>query len=169
VSEDTSKSHAEYISDEKPVAVSSVPQNKPKDQSALSNAVMVQAQFSGPLPPPAILEHYDQIQPGAANRIICMAEEQSAHRRAIEKLIVQAEASSQRLGPILGFIIAMTVIIGGMWLIANGREIGGLVAVLTALGALVGVFVYGKYQQQKELERESGQRSKQKKPKNRRK
>lgn len=38
--------------------------------------------YSGPLPPPAMLEQYNNIAPGAANRIIAMAEtEQNIRKR----------------------------------------------------------------------------------------
>ena len=41
-------------------------------------------QFSGLLPHPKILQEYEQVYPGAANRIIKMAEDQSQHRQKIE-------------------------------------------------------------------------------------
>lgn len=113
---------------------------------------MLQArQFSGPLPPPEILEHYNQILPGAAERIIRMAEQQGEHRRSLEKTAIEANATAEKRGPILGFILAMTALIGGIWLISKGLKIEGLVALLTAIAAPVGVFVYGKVQQQKDL------------------
>jgi uncharacterized membrane protein len=118
----------------------------------IKTSLMLQAQFSGPIPPPAILDQYNKILPGAAERIICMAEQQGDHRRHLEKVTIEANAFSEKLGPILGFIIAMTAIVGGIWLISKGLKIEGLAAVLTAIAAPVGLFVYGKYQQQKELQ-----------------
>jgi len=129
-------------------------------------AMVVATQFSGPLPPPAILEYYDQIHPGAADRIIKMAEEQGAHRRAMETIVIKAEAAEQNRGPILGFILAMTSVLGGIWLISKGLQTVGLVAVMGAIAAPVGVFIYGKYSQQKELD--SMQEKPTKKKKNRR-
>ena len=38
--------------------------------------VGMRASFSGPLPPPKILEDYDRVCPGAADRIIKMAEKE---------------------------------------------------------------------------------------------
>jgi uncharacterized membrane protein len=43
------------------------------------------ALFSGPIPPPDLLERYNQIIPEGADRILKMAEKQSAHRQKIEK------------------------------------------------------------------------------------
>ena len=48
--------------------------------------------WSGPLPPPKVLEAYDRLVPGAAERIMKMAEQQSEHRRGLEKTVVEAGA-----------------------------------------------------------------------------
>jgi len=45
----------------------------------------------------------------------------------------------------------MTAIIGGSLLVYGGKETSGLTAIITALAGLVGVFVYGKREQKKEL------------------
>ena len=111
--------------------------------------------FSGPLPPPEALERYNQIVPGAAERIIAMAESQHDHRQELEKHVIHSNVSAQRLGTLLGFIVAMTAIIGGIWLIHEGKDTAGLASVLTALGALVGVFVYSKVEQKKELDKKT--------------
>lgn len=147
------------MSDESPkpgIVVSGAgPQSQVKQNKlgTIQASLMLQArQFSGPLPPPEILDHYNQIHPGAAERIICMAEQQGDHRRHLEKVTIEANAFSEKLGPILGFILAMTVVVGGIWLISKGLKAEGLAAVLAAVAAPVGVFVYGKSQQKKELE-----------------
>jgi len=49
----------------------------------------------GPLPPPAILKHYDAIVPGAAERIIAMAEGEVTHRRSIEIQQVNADIQTR--------------------------------------------------------------------------
>jgi uncharacterized membrane protein len=52
---------------------------------------VVQAvEYSGPLPPPAVLQRYDQVVPGAAERILRMAEGQSKHRQALESVVVRS-------------------------------------------------------------------------------
>jgi len=107
--------------------------------------------FSGPLPPPEILQKYNEILPGAAERIIKMAESQHEHRLLLEKKVVESNTFSQRVGLILGFVIAMTAIVGGIWLSSSGKSGAGLTSIIAALAALVGVFIYGKIQQGKEL------------------
>jgi uncharacterized membrane protein len=108
-------------------------------------------QWSGPLPHPEALERYNQIVPSAAERIIKMAETQHDHRIKIEKNVVDSNIAAQRLGTILGFIVAMTAILGGIFLVYVGKEATGIASIVTALVGLVGVFVYGKNEQKKDL------------------
>lgn len=91
--------------------------------SAAAQLVKVAAtlSYSGPLPPPEALQRYDQILPGAANRIIKMAESQHEHRQKLEKTVVESNAFSQKVGLILGFVVAMTAIVGGSGSLAKVR------------------------------------------------
>ena len=50
-----------------------------------------------------------------------MAESQHDHRQALEKHVIHSNVSAQRLGTVLGFIVAMTVVIGGMYLVHEGK------------------------------------------------
>ena len=68
----------------------------------------VSQSFSGPLPHPDVLRKFNEIVPGAAERIIKMAEEQSAHRKELEKKVVDSDIARSKWGQILGFIIAIT-------------------------------------------------------------
>ena len=47
--------------------------------------------WSGPLPPPAALQRYDEVLPGAAERILAMAETEQQHRMEQEKAFVAQE------------------------------------------------------------------------------
>jgi uncharacterized membrane protein len=123
----------------------------PAQSAELRFQAMMRESFSGPLPPPEVLDRYNQILPGAAERIIVMAESQHAHRLGLEKHVIHSNVSAQRLGTILGFVVAMTVIIGGTWLVHDGKSGQGLAAILSALAVLVGTFIYSKHEQQKEL------------------
>jgi uncharacterized membrane protein len=114
-------------------------------------ATRVSSVFSGPLPPPEILQKYDVVLPGAAERILKMAESQHRHRQELEKKVIDADTLSQTAGMVLGFVIAMTAIGGGIWLTSIGKSGAGLTSIIAALAALVGVFVYGKMQHGKEL------------------
>ena len=112
--------------------------------------------FSGPLPPPEALDKYNQALPGAAERILAMAEKQSDHRRELEAKVVSSNVFVQKVGPFLGFVVAMTVVVGGMILILRGKDGYGLAAIIAALASLTGVFVYGKAKQNRELTAKAG-------------
>ena len=68
------------------------PSNDPRNlRERLAVTASMEA-FSGPLPRPADLEFYEKIVPGAAERILTMAEKQGAHRQEIEKIVVKSGA-----------------------------------------------------------------------------
>ena len=54
-----------------------------------TTAVAVSQSFSGPLPPPEVLEHYERIAPGTAERLLAMAESQSAHRQGHDAAVLK--------------------------------------------------------------------------------
>jgi uncharacterized membrane protein len=111
--------------------------------------------FSGPIPHPDVLARYDQVCPGAADRIIGMAERQETHRQSLEVRVIWSNTRVQLLGPILGFILALAIIALGGWLLATGRPLEGLSALVLAAAGIVVPFVVGKRQQAAELKRKS--------------
>ncbi len=55
------------------------------DESRQSVLAMRSAMFAGPLPPPEILQGYNDIVPGSAARLLKMAEKQQEHRMELER------------------------------------------------------------------------------------
>jgi uncharacterized membrane protein len=109
--------------------------------------------FSGPLPPPEVFAKYEQILNGSADRILKMAENQSTHRQFLEKRVISGEQFRANTGLILGFIIGMTVVIGGLTLIYLEKDWQGFVLLVGGIGSLVGTFVYGKKQKKTDLQK----------------
>lgn len=63
-----------------------LPNIPPRPPGRDPNSVFVaESSWQGPLPPPEILQGYEAAFPGAAERILRMAEDQGAHRRDMEK------------------------------------------------------------------------------------
>ena len=106
----------------------------------------------GPLPHPSILQEYDNIVPGAAERIICMAEEQAKHRQGLESSVIKSDIADSKRGLYLGFIIGIVAIIAGTVCILQGQTIAGGVMGGSAVPGLAAVFVYGSQQRRKERE-----------------
>jgi uncharacterized membrane protein len=56
------------------------------------------ATYSGPLPPAADFERYNAALPGAAERILAMAEKEAAHRHDAEDSLVKEEVRASKTG-----------------------------------------------------------------------
>lgn len=106
-----------------------------------------------------MLREYDSILPGAADRIITMAEAQSRHRQQLESNVIMSDIANARTGLHYGLIIGLVSIIGGCVCIALGQQIGGSIIGGTGLTSLVGVFVYGTRERRKEREKRLGMRA----------
>ena len=106
----------------------------------------------GPLPEPQILLQYDQISPGAADRIIKMAEQQSCHRQKLELIVIKSGARDSLLGLIFGLIIGLATVVGAVLSISKGYQGGGATLGISGIAGLVGVFVYGSRQRRQERE-----------------
>lgn len=105
----------------------------------------------GPLPLPEHFKKYEEILPGSAERILTMAENQSTHRQELEKCVIYSSTRNETLGVIFAFIIFMTTIGLGAWLLYNNKNVGGLATIASAVFGGVGVFIYGKKKQREEL------------------
>lgn len=106
--------------------------------------------FSGPIPPPNLLERYNEVVSNGAERILAMAEKQSAHRESLETKVVDANLKSQRRGQTQAFIVALAVILGGIYIMAKGYSGWGFAAIITSLASLVAIFAIGKREQRNE-------------------
>ncbi len=79
-----------------------------------------------------------------------MAEDQGAHRRSLEKKVINGDNVRSILGIVCGFIIGMGTIGGAIYLLSLGINAGGLLLGLGGLTSLVGVFIYGSQLRKKE-------------------
>lgn len=129
-------------------------ENKPKaveekDTSTIPSirkvAQVSQAQFvyRGPLPPAAQLKGYEDVLPGAADRIITMAETQSTHRQQIEKAVIAARTRDSLLGILGAIILAVSILIGSVVCILANHDAAGGVMITGVLVALCTVFIKG--------------------------
>lgn len=108
--------------------------------------------FSGPLPTPEMLEKYEQIYPGIAERILQMAEKEQTERHRQKQELIELEKKNQRD---LNFNIRLGLFLGfGSVLISSGMcmyfaYLGNVEAAANAakwvIASLAGVFVAGRY------------------------
>lgn len=119
---------------------------------AKRKAVFSAIQYSGPLPPAEQLQAYEEILPGAADRIIKMAEDQAFHRRTQEEKMVNSSCGDSRLGLWLGFTIGLcALVLSGTIAIFADTTLGSLLG-FVSITSLVGVFVYGSRQKRQASE-----------------
>jgi uncharacterized membrane protein len=97
--------------------------------------------YSGPLPPPQIFKEYNDILPGAADRILRMAEIQAAHRQSLERHSVWSGSNRAYLGLFFGFIISVIITVGAIHLLNTGRDVTGFGLLLTAAVGFVGLYL----------------------------
>ena len=91
------------------------------------------------MPPPDVLRTYNEIVPNAAERIFVLMEMQAVHRTEMERKGFWRSYS----GLIAGFIVAMTPLGLGAWLIFDGHDWAGGIVVGVDLVGLAYVFVFG--------------------------
>lgn len=124
-------------------------------KSNSTNAVRYQRSelYAGPLPHPNILEKFEQILPGAADRILKQAEAQTEHRIEIEKKVVSADIIKSYLGLVFGFILGLSGIGSGVYLATLGFNVFGPLLSGGSLITLVAVFIYGTRSRKQEREK----------------
>lgn len=147
-------------SDEEVSAETEGKKNLQQENLLLGEQLSTSVQFTGPIPPPGILEEYNRIFPDAANRFISMAESEQKHRHKMQEKLVDAqifddkqERTERRLGQIFGLTVGVVSIVAGSVTSILGASIAGSIAggVLGSAGVagLVSVYVLGRRDQQK--------------------
>lgn len=104
--------------------------------------------FSGPLPHPDTLEKYEKTCPGAANRIIKMAESQTNHRQKLEFKFMDSNVKNERLGMNYSFIIVGGFMLMGGILILMDKQAAGYLSLFGPAILQVGNLGYQKYREQ---------------------
>lgn len=93
------------------------PQQVPQEnqQTAQQITAVQQQSWSGPLPPPAALEHFNRIIPNGAERILAMVEREQEHRTRYEQKALDATAREARRGQYLGSGLSALALIGAVF------------------------------------------------------
>lgn len=105
----------------------------------------------GPLPPPEDFAAYEQALPGAADRIMRMAEKSLEARIHQQEVIGDCDKSRIRndfveaiIGQVFGLIVCIGLGIGGYELIQAGHDAAGGAFIGVPAVALVGHFIFGR-------------------------
>ena len=103
----------------------SPPNINPKPPEAATFTIEASQQntveFRGRPPPPEILQAYNKALPNGAERIVALAERQTARRQEIEKTVVKGNAAVQKVGVFASLLITLTAMSLGSVLIYNDK------------------------------------------------
>ena len=113
-------------------------------------ALLAQTQFtSGPLPSPEIMQGYEKVVPGAAERILQMAEKQQTHRMSEETKMINSEISDSKRGMIFAFILCILALAVSAVIAIFSKSTGGYVVACivgsSSLWNVVGQFIYQRW------------------------
>ena len=100
--------------------------------------------YQGPLPPPEVLKKYNEAHPNATAIILRSFEEEGKHRRKMQSAIVEQGIVRARRGQLFAFILAMTVVVGGVLLLLLEKNIVGFSAIGLGFAGLVTAFLAGR-------------------------
>lgn len=123
-----------------------------QDRIRMAELIVQEASlFSGPLPPPVMLQRYNEALPGLADRITLMAEKQLDHSQQINSQQVQSEITAQARDHtyrLFGMATALVALIGILslvgWLAFVGQPwLAGTLG-FSSMAAIVWMFIHGR-------------------------
>lgn len=94
---------------------------------------------SGDLPPPSMLQGYNEIVEDGAERLFKMAERASEDR----SIAVRSRARNETMGTVFGFLAFLGFLAVGVWFVFNGYEEVGMVWMALQFGSTVWIRTYG--------------------------
>ena len=121
------------------------PNNLQKHQVAIAT------QYTGPIPPPTALREYDAILPGAAERIMTLAEAEAKHRHTMDvegarqnDTVIEKSFDERKRGQWFGLIIgSLALVTAIIALLNNHPTVAGVIGGTAAVG-LVSAFLVGR-------------------------
>lgn len=135
------------------VASATAKQSEPSSIQTVS-----QTTFQGPIPSPDALDRYNKVIPGAAERILKMAESETAHRHQQEIQTLNANVNAQTrqldiaelqtkkiyrsdtIGQALGFTVSIACIVGSVTLALNNLELAAAALAAIPTAAVIRAF-----------------------------
>ena len=102
---------------------------------------MLAATFKGPIPPPGVLQGYEDVRPGYADTIMGWAGAEGEERRRSARI----EQWFTHGKDILGLLCSTGLCAWALWLgfrlLSGGHEVGGLATIIGAMVPLAGALI----------------------------
>lgn len=108
-------------------------------------SMMIAQSHSGPLPPAREFANYDKALPGAAERILAMAEKEQGHRHGIEKDLIRREIGFKSRGQLFAFLGLLVMLAAVLAMAIMGHAAAGASLGAAVIGGVVAVFLGQKW------------------------
>ena len=133
-----------------------------KDRDKVMSALTVirQESFAGPIPPPQVLQGYESILPGSADRILAMAESQQKHRFNMEDKAISGQVANAKRGQIFAFIVFLVCTGIGLAFAFLGMKVFAGVFLSVSMVIVVSLFIGGRMRVRADLETKSKDQTK---------
>lgn len=106
---------------------------------------------TGPIPAPDELAEYEKFQPGLAAIIVTQWQDESKHRRQIERTSLEFDRDMHkcglgfmRLGQVFGFLGLLSIIILAWHMVSSGQAKVASATVIATAAAISTAFVWGR-------------------------
>ena len=100
--------------------------------------------FQGPLPPPDVFAGYETALPGAADRILRMAETSLQHDCQVNTQAQVNDREDRKLGLFLGFAALCVLTVSAVVCVLMGHELFGGGLVLAGVAGVIARFIHGR-------------------------
>jgi uncharacterized membrane protein len=100
----------------------------------------LEVSYSAPLPPSREFAGYEQVLPGAADRILTMAEKEAEHRRENQKNLVNASIKYSGRGQIFALVISALSLMGVGLSIYFSMPVASIAPAIIAITGLASIF-----------------------------
>jgi len=116
---------------------------KKSEEINIEQNLEISQTYSGPIPPPAMMNDYKKIDPNFPDRLIKMSEDNLKHIHKIQKVEVYTESVATILGIVCAALISIYAIYKGGEIIMAGNSVAGTILAGVGLTSLVGTFING--------------------------
>ena len=109
-----------------------------------TQATLVAQQYTGPIPMASELEKYEQVLPGAADRILKMAEKNNENEIDLRNKTLKYQARDTLLGTIFTFFTVFAFLVVGVYLVSIGKNVSSLgewVSLIAGAGTIASSFL----------------------------
>lgn len=95
------------------------------------------------MPSPDVLQEYERVVPGAADRILAMAESDTTERAALDRKLADAEIENARGGRNQAYSLTLTALVAAIVFFALGNPVAGAVLLSMPVVMLIRSFLGG--------------------------